>query len=84
MNTKFSRKAPWANQLVLLTGLLFCMVSLQAQTPAPSTLRAEVHKPLTAAQEALKNNQPDQALGLTREALAVANITPKVSPPTRR
>lgn len=76
MNMKPSRKTHWANQLVLLTGLLFCMVSVQAQSPAPATLRAEVHKPLAAAQEALKNNQPDQALGLTREALAVAQLTP--------
>jgi tetratricopeptide (TPR) repeat protein len=75
MNTKLSRKAPWANPLVLLTGLLFCMVSLQAQTPAPTTLRAEIHQALAAAQEALKNNQPDRALGWTREALAVAPIT---------
>jgi len=76
MNMKPSRKTHWANQLVLLTGLLFCMVSVQAQAPAPASLRAEVHKPLAAAQEALKNNQPDQALGLTREALAVAQLTP--------
>jgi tetratricopeptide (TPR) repeat protein len=39
-------------------------------------LRAEVHKPLTAAQEALKNNQTDQALNLTREALSVNQLTP--------
>ncbi len=75
MKTKHSRKAHWANQLILLTGLLFCMVSVQAQSPAPATLRVEVHKPLAAAQEALKNNQTDQALGLTREALAVAQLT---------
>lgn len=76
MNTPKSRKTHWANQLVLLTGLLFCMLSVQAQAPAPVTLRAEVHKPLAAAQEALKNNQPEQALSLTREALAVAQLTP--------
>ena len=75
MKMKHSRKAHWANQLILLTGLLFCMVSVQAQSPAPATLRVEVHKPLAAAQEALKNNQTDQALGLTREALAVAQLT---------
>lgn len=75
MKMKHSRKAHWANQLILLTGLLFCMVSVQAQSPAPATLRVEVHKPLAAAQEALKNNQADQALGLTREALAVAQLT---------
>lgn len=76
MNTQNSRKPHWANQLVLLTGLLFCMLSVQAQTPAPASLRAEVHKPLAAAQEALKNNQTDQALSLTREALAVTQLTP--------
>lgn len=76
MNTPKSRKTHWANQLVLLTGLLFCVLSVQAQAPAPVTLRAEVHKPLAAAQEALKNNQPEQALSLTREALAVAQLTP--------
>ena len=76
MNTHNHRKRHWANQLVLLTGLLFCMMSVQAQAPATVSLRAEVHKPLAAAQEALKNNQPDQALALTREALSVAQLTP--------
>lgn len=69
-------QAHWATQLILLTGLLFCMASAQAQSSAPVSLRAEVHKPLTAAQEALKNNQMDQALSLTREALSVSQITP--------
>ena len=66
----------WANRLILLTGLLFCMASVYAQSSAPVSLRAEVHKPLTAAQDALKNNQIDQALSLTREALSVSQITP--------
>jgi hypothetical protein len=35
-----------------------------------------VYKPLQAAQEALKNSQPQQALALAKEALAVPNITP--------
>ena len=75
---KIQRKSQnhWANQLILMTGLLFCMATVHAQNPAPVALRAEVHKPLTAAQEALKNNQMDQALSLTREALSVNQITP--------
>jgi hypothetical protein len=68
MKMKHSRKAHWANQLILLTGLLFCMVSVQAQSPAPATLRVEVHKPLAAAQEALKNNQTDERTGPTAVA----------------
>lgn len=76
MKTQNSRKSHWANQIVLLTGLLFCILSVQAQAPAPTSLRAEVHKPLAAAQEALKNNQMDQALALTRDALAVTQLTP--------
>jgi tetratricopeptide (TPR) repeat protein len=76
MKTKRKSQTHWANQLILLTGLLFCMASVHAQNAAPVALRAEVHKPLTAAQEALKNNQMDQALSLTREALSVSQITP--------
>lgn len=76
MKSQNSRKSHWANQIVLLTGLLFCILSVQAQAPAPTSLRAEVHKPLAAAQEALKNNQMDQALALTRDALAVTQLTP--------
>lgn len=76
MKKQRSSQAHWANQLILLTGLLFCMASVHAQATAPATLRAEVHKPLTAAQEALKNNQTDQALNLTREALSVNQLTP--------
>lgn len=76
MKTQNFRKSHWANQIVLLTGLLFCILSVQAQAPAPTSLRAEVHKPLAAAQEALKNNQMDQALALTRDALAVTQLTP--------
>lgn len=76
MKKQRAHTAHWANQLILLTGLLFCMASVHAQAPAPATLRAEVHKPLTAAQEAMKNNQMDQALSLTREALSVSQLTP--------
>ena len=76
MKKQRASQAHWANQLILLTGLLFCMASVHAQATAPATLRAEVHKPLTAAQEALKNNQTDQALNLTREALSVNQLTP--------
>lgn len=76
MKKQRAHTAHWANQLIFLTGLLFCMASVHAQAPAPATLRAEVHKPLTAAQEAMKNNQMDQALSLTREALSVSQLTP--------
>jgi tetratricopeptide (TPR) repeat protein len=76
MTTHTTRKSDRTNQLLLLTGLLFSIFCAQAQTPAEVTLRAEVHKPLVAAQEALKNNQLDQALALTREALAVGQLTP--------
>lgn len=75
METKKYHKAHWANQLILLTGLLFPAAAVQAQTSGSIALRAEVHQPLMAAQEALKINQPEQALSRTREALAVAQIT---------
>lgn len=39
-------------------------------------LRADVQKPLVAAQEALKNNQLDLALRLAAEAAAVPGLTP--------
>ena len=79
MKKQRTSQAHWANQLILLTSLLFCMASVHAQATAPATLRAEVHKPLTAAQEALKNNQTDQALNLTREALSVNQLTDRKS-----
>lgn len=65
-----------ANQWGLITAFLFSLFSVQAQTSSPIGLRAEVHQPLVAAQEALKNNQLDQALSRTREALAVTQLTP--------
>ena len=62
----------WVISLAWATGMLFCWAPVQAQSSGAAPLRSEVLKPLAAAQEALKNNQPDQALSLTREALAVA------------
>lgn len=53
----------------VLTGWTLCA---QAQT----ALRPEVQKPLAAAQEALKNNQIEQALRLAAEAAAVPSLTP--------
>lgn len=75
MQSKKSHKAHWANQLVLMAGLLFPAATVQAQTSGSVALRAEVHQPLVAAQEALKINQPEQALSRTREALRVAQLT---------
>ena len=57
----FAKKWP----LCLVTGLLMV---LSPGVWAQSGLRAEVHKPLLAAQEALKGNQMDQALRLAAEA----------------
>ena len=75
MQSKKSHKAHWANQLVFLMGLLFTVAAVQAQASGSIALRAEVHQPLVAAQEALKNNQTEQALSRIREALAVAQLT---------
>jgi len=47
-----------------------------AQTTPSVTVQQEVYKPLQAAQEALKNNQAQQALSLAKEALAVPKISP--------
>jgi len=70
----------YANPLLnrLATGLLCLWFSLHlgAQTTAPISVQMAVYKPLQAAQEALKNSQPQQALALAKEALAVPNITP--------
>jgi len=64
------------NRLAL--GFFFALYSLHlgAQTAAPVAVQMEVYKPLQAAQEALKNNQPQQALALAKAALAVSKITP--------
>lgn len=48
---------------------------LWAYVYAQSGLRPEFHKPLAAAQEALKNNQTEQALRLASEAAAVSSLT---------
>jgi tetratricopeptide (TPR) repeat protein len=66
----------WAISLAWATGLLFCCAAVQAQPSGAAPLRSEVLKPLAAAQEALKNNQAEQALSRTREALAVTQLTP--------
>ena len=60
----------WA-VLAALLGSLLCSQAVLAQ----ATVRPEVHKPLVAAQEALKNNQADVALKLTADALAVPELT---------
>lgn len=57
----------------LLTGFL---MAVTAGALAQTGLRAEVHKPLVAAQEALKTNQAEQALKLATEAAAVPALTP--------
>lgn len=54
--------------------ILVLMFSMHAH--AHSALRGEVHRPLVAAQEALKNNQLEQALRLAGEAAAVPALTP--------
>ena len=68
-------KVQWAPSLIFLTGLLSIAMAVQAQTSGSIALRAELHQPLVAAQEALKNNQAEQALSRIREALAVAQLT---------
>ena len=64
-------------QLALATLLTIGSLSVQAQDKkeAPIALRDEVRKPLIAAQEALKNNQPAQALELAATAKSVPNLT---------
>jgi tetratricopeptide (TPR) repeat protein len=62
----------YLQQLSVLAGALGLMAgSAMAQT----SLRNEVIKPVAAAQEAIKSNQNDQALGLLRDALAVPQLT---------
>ncbi len=58
---------------MLAFSLLMACLPAHAQT---GVMRAEVQKPLLAAQEALKNNQFDQALRLAGEAAAVPALTP--------
>jgi tetratricopeptide (TPR) repeat protein len=62
----------YLQQLSVLVGAVGLMVgSAMAQT----SLRNEVIKPVAAAQEAIKSNQNDQALGLLRDALAVPQLS---------
>lgn len=75
MNFQNPRMSHWTVTLALLTGLFFYGVTVQAQTSGSAPMRSEVLKPLAAAQEALKNNQAEQALSRIREALAVAQLT---------
>ncbi len=64
-----------AKQLAMpMLALTVLLVSLSAH--AQTGMRAEVQKPLLAAQEALKNNQFDQALRLAGEAAALPALTP--------
>ena len=69
------RMSHWTVTLALLSGLFFYGLTVQAQTSGSAPMRSEVLKPLAAAQEALKNNQAEQALSRIREALAVAQLT---------
>jgi len=62
----------YLQQLSVLVGAVGLMVSAAM---AQTTLRNEVIKPVAAAQEAIKSNQNDQALGLLRDALAVPQLT---------
>lgn len=70
MTHVFHQTKHWAALAALFGSLLFTMPA-QAQ----GSVRPEVHKPLTAAQEALKNNQTDVALKLAADALAVPELT---------
>ena len=59
-------------------GVLCALVSAQAaaQNNPATPVQQAVYKPLQAAQEALKNNQAQQAVSLAKEALTVFPITP--------
>jgi hypothetical protein len=70
MTHAFHQTKHWAAMAALLASLL-CAVTAQAQ----GSVRPDVHKPLSAAQEALKNNQIDAALKLAADALAVPELT---------
>lgn len=64
------RRAHWTAWLAT-----FCLLlGLNANAQSVS-LRAAVAKPLQAAQEALKNNQAQQAMALAKEALAVPQLS---------
>jgi tetratricopeptide (TPR) repeat protein len=62
----------YLQQLSVLVGAVGLMVG---SAMAQGGMRNEVIKPLAAAQEALKSNQNEQALGLLRDALAVPQLT---------
>lgn len=64
---------PFKRQTAL--AVLLCSLWLSSAALAQGSVRPEVHKPLTAAQEALKNNQADAALKLSADALAVPELT---------
>lgn len=70
MTIAFHHTKHWAAMAALLASLLGA-----APAHAQGTVRPEVHKPLTAAQEALKNNQTEAALKLAADALAVPELT---------
>lgn len=55
--------------------VLLCSGLIAHAAYAQGTVRPEVHKPLSAAQEALKNNQNDMALKWAADALAVPQLT---------
>ena len=62
----------YLQQLSVLVGAVGLLVG---SAMAQGTMRNEVIKPLAAAQEAIKSNQNEQALGLLRDALAVPQLT---------
>ena len=59
-----------------LSRSFFLVLMFLTHAHAHGALRGEVHRPLIAAQEALKNNQLEQALRLAGEAAAVPALTP--------
>lgn len=64
---------PFKRQATL--AVLLCSLWLSTAALAQGSVRPEVHKPLSAAQEALKNNQAEAALKLSADALAVPELT---------
>jgi tetratricopeptide (TPR) repeat protein len=65
-----------AKQITAVSVLLACLAGLPMSVQAQGGLRAEVQKPLAAAQEALKNQQAEQALRLATDAAALPSLTP--------
>jgi hypothetical protein len=66
MNKYLQQLSVWVGAMGLLVGSVL----------AQGTMRNEVIKPLTAAQEAIKNNQNEQALGFLLDALTVHELNP--------